>query len=39
MTMAFGIKDKSLLSKLSVGKKVEMEFMEQGSKYEITKVK
>ena len=39
MTMAFGVKDKSLLSKLAVGKKVEFEFVQEGSGYVVTKVK
>ena len=39
MTMAFGVKDKSLLSKLPVGKKVEFEFVQEGSKYVVTNVK
>ena len=39
MTMAFGVKNKSLLSKLAVGKKVEFEFVQKGSEYVVTKVK
>jgi len=39
MTMAFDVKDKSLLSKLPVGKKVEFEFVQEGSRYVVTKVK
>jgi len=36
MTMTFGVKDKALLGKLSSGKKVEFEFVKQGSEYVIT---
>jgi len=39
MTMAFGVKDKALLGKLSSGKKVEFEFVKQGSDYVITSAK
>jgi Cu(I)/Ag(I) efflux system protein CusF len=39
MTMAFGVKDASLLSRLPVGKKVEFEFVQEGSRYVVTKVK
>jgi Cu(I)/Ag(I) efflux system periplasmic protein CusF len=39
MTMAFGVKDRSLLSKLPVGKKVEFEFVQERSKYVVTNVK
>lgn len=39
MTMAFGVKDRSLLSKLPVGKKVEFEFVQEGSQYVVTNVK
>lgn len=39
MTMSFGVKDKSLLDKLVVGKKVEVEFTQQGSDYVISSVK
>ena len=39
MTMAFGVKDTSLLSKLTVGKKIEFEFVQEGTKYVVTKVK
>ena len=36
MTMTFGVKDMALLGKLSSGKKVEFEFVKQGSEYVIT---
>jgi Cu(I)/Ag(I) efflux system protein CusF len=39
MTMAFGVKDKSLLNKLSVGKSVQVEFEKRGNSYVITSVK
>lgn len=39
MTMSSGVKDKSLLDKLVVGKKVEVEFTQQGSDYVISSVK
>lgn len=39
MTMAFGVKDKALLEKLSTGKQVEFEFIQQGSDYTITAAK
>lgn len=39
MTMGFGVKDKALLDKLAVGKKVDVEFIQQGSNYIITSVK
>ena len=39
MTMTYGVKDKALLGKLSQDKKVEFEFVQQGSDYEITSVK
>lgn len=39
MTMAFGVKDKALLSKLSTGKKVEFEFTQEGTVYTITSAK
>ncbi|MFC3458429.1 MULTISPECIES: copper-binding protein [Massilia] len=39
MTMSFGVKDKSLLQKLAVGKKVDVEFTQQGSNYIISSVK
>ena len=39
MTMEFSAKDPALLDKLAVGKKVEVEFVQQGSDYVITAVK
>lgn len=39
MTMAFAVKDKALLDKLAVGKKVEFEFVQAGSGYAVTSVK
>jgi Cu(I)/Ag(I) efflux system protein CusF len=39
MTMSFAVKDKALLNKLAVDKKVEVEFVQQGKDYVITGVK
>jgi len=39
MTMNFVVRDKALLGKLSSGKKVEFEFVQQGSDYVITSAK
>ena len=39
MTMAFAVKDKMLLDKLTVGKKVNVEFKKEGSDYVVTAVK
>jgi Cu(I)/Ag(I) efflux system protein CusF len=39
MTMGFTVRDKLLLDKLAVGKKVEIEFVQQGKDYVITSVK
>lgn len=39
MTMAFGVKDKSLLNKLSVDKSVQVEFEKRGNSYVITSAK
>lgn len=39
MTMNFSVKDPALFDKLVVGKKVEVEFMQQGSTSIITAVK
>jgi len=39
MTMTFGVKDKSLFDKLAANKKVEIEFVQQGSNYVVTAVK
>lgn len=38
MTMGFSVKDKSLLEKLTVGKKVNVEFAKQNNDYVLTKV-
>jgi Cu(I)/Ag(I) efflux system protein CusF len=39
MTMTFAVKDKAMLGKLPAGKKVEVEFVQQGKDYVITDVK
>lgn len=39
MTMGFAVKDKMLLDKLAVGKKVNVEFMKEGADYVVTAVK
>ena len=39
MNMTFTVKDKALLGKFSQDKKVEFEFVEQGSDYVVTSVK
>jgi Cu(I)/Ag(I) efflux system protein CusF len=39
MTMRFSVKDKALLDNLAVGKKVNVEFTQQGSDYVVTSVK
>ena len=39
MTMTFAVKDKAMLDKLQPGKKVEVEFIQQGKDYVITGVK
>jgi Cu/Ag efflux protein CusF len=39
MNMTFAVKDKALLGKLSQDKKVEFEFVQQGSDYVIKSVK
>lgn len=39
MTMGFSVKDPALFDKLAVGKKVEVEFVQQGSDYVVTAVK
>ena len=39
MTMGFSVKDKTLLDKLAVGKKVNVEFVQQGADYVVTAVK
>lgn len=39
MTMTFTVKDKMLLDKLAVGKKLEFEFVKDGKGYVVTGVK
>lgn len=39
MTMGFTVKDKTLFDKLAVGKKVHVEFVQQGTDYVVTAVK
>lgn len=39
MTMSFGVRDKALLDKLAVGRKVHVEFEKEGSDYVVTSVK
>lgn len=39
MTMGFAVKDKALLDKLAVGKKVKVEFTQEGNDYIVTSVK
>ncbi|HCY62234.1 MAG TPA: hypothetical protein DHV59_05270 [Oxalobacteraceae bacterium] len=39
MTMGFAVKDKALLDKLAVGKKINVEIMKEGSDYVVTAVK
>lgn len=39
MTMGFSVKDKALFDKLAVGKKVNVEFTQQGTEYVVTAVK
>ena len=39
MSMAFTVKDKKLLEKLAVDKKVNFEFVQQGKDYVVTSVK
>ena len=39
MTMGFTVKDKAMLDKLQSGKKVEIEFVQQGKDYVITSIK
>jgi len=39
MTMGFGVKDKALIGKLAPEKKIEFEFVQQGSDYVIVSVK
>ncbi len=39
MSMTFGVTDKTLLERLASGKKIEFEFVQQGSDYVITTIK
>lgn len=39
MTMGFSVKDKTLFEKMSVGQKVTVEFVQDGSQYVVTNVK
>jgi Cu(I)/Ag(I) efflux system protein CusF len=39
MTMAFAVKDKAMLDKVSKDKKVEFEFVQQGQQFVITSIK
>ncbi len=39
MTMAFAVRDTTLLDKLTIGKKVEFEFVKDGREYVVTGVK
>ena len=39
MTMAFTVKDKKLLEKVAVDKKVDFDFVQQGKDYVVTSVK
>lgn len=39
MTMGFSVKQKSLFDKLTVGRKVNVEFVQQGNEYVVTAVK
>lgn len=39
MTMGFKVRDKSLMPKLTEGKKVDVEFTKQGDDYVVTSVK
>lgn len=39
MTMGFQVRDKMLLDKFAVGKKVEFEFVQQGPDYVVTAVR
>ena len=39
MTMAFGVKDKAMLDKVTKDKKVEFEFVQQGQQFVITSIK
>lgn len=39
MTMNFKVKDSTLMSKLTAGKRVDVEFIQEGSNYVVTTVK
>lgn len=39
MSMGFKVKDKALLPKLAAGKKVDVEFIQEGNDYVVTSVK
>ena len=39
MSMGFSVKDKQILDKLIVGRKVNVEFVKQGSEYVVTAAK
>ena len=39
MTMTFGVRDKSMLDKLSAGKKLDFEFVQEGKDYVVISVK
>ena len=39
MTMSFNVKDKALLEKLVVNRKIDFEFVEEGKSYVVTTVK
>ncbi|AYH42388.1 copper-binding protein [Azoarcus sp. DN11] len=39
MVMGFAVKDKALLDKLAVGKKIEFEFVKEGKGYTLTSAK
>jgi Cu(I)/Ag(I) efflux system protein CusF len=39
MTMTFGVKDNAMLKQFAQGKKVEVDFVQEGSDYNIVKVK
>lgn len=39
MTMSFAVKDRALLDKLAVGKKIEFEFVKEGRSYTVIGVK
>jgi len=39
MTMAFKVRDKALMEKLAIGKKIDFEFTQEGRDYIVTAVK